>query len=677
MRKRIPAILLTLVLLAALLPAPVRAAQRPSESADPAELVRNSDTEAAREGSCWLVDTMNGNCLAVSNLVYPRLCCADSGEADVELTRLTDWPVNQLLLWEDSLLVSAGERLLTLDLDSAEILDELRFDAPVDRFAVSPDGLYVLSGGAVMHFAEEREKPETVLTGASSFWLEGPDSLCYMNDEATIHTLTLSTGSVSDAPNRASDLGDVPIDPAVAEADGMSITSLREKFPHGKYWNHMPNRGTGMSYNNQNGWTELACPKHNNYCGTSMQTCNGYAPDGKELSYQCWGFADKLSYDATGDDPQKHDTAGCGWTRSSSRSSLSGLKAGDVIRYNKNGNSTYAHNIYVTAVSGDTITYADCNYNGTCVIRWGQTISRSTVYSWFVFLQSHSSEPSPDAETWLFNVNATLDGEHSVNTVDYAVFDFYYNGYLKKADATDFRGWLAAGSSYELRNIRPVEGVLLDLEASSPISGTLNADTELILVLDHYYLNSADEPVKTKLKDLPRQDKWSYRPICWALENGIASGLTETSFGPGEFCTRGQILTFLWNAAGQPEPELTELPFTDVKPTAYCYKAICWALENGITSGLSETEFGPGEACSRAQAVTFLWLAAGSPESDPDAVCPFEDVKPGSYYRKAVLWAVRNGITSGTSETTFSPKRTCTRAEILTFLYKASLLQSR
>ncbi len=673
MRKRILAMLLTLALLAALLPAPVRAAQRPSE---PAELVRNSDTEAAQDGACWLVDTMNGNCLAVSNLVYPRLCCADSGEADVELTRLTDWPVNQLLLWEDSLLVSAGERLLTLDPDSAEILDELRFGAPVDRFAVSPDGLYVLSGGAVMHFAEEREKPETVLTGASSFWLEGPDSLCYMNDEATIHTLTLSTGSVSDAPNRASDLGDVPIDPAVAEADGMSITSLREKFPHGKYWNHMPNRGTGMSYNNQNGWTELACPKHNNYCGTSMQTCNGYAPDGKELSYQCWGFADKLSYDATGDDPQKHDTAGCGWTRSSSRSSLSGLKAGDVIRYNKNGNSTYGHNIYVTAVSGDTITYADCNYNGTCVIRWGQTISRSTVYSWFVFLQSHFSEPSPDAETWLFNVNAMLDGEHSVNTVDYAVFDFYYKGYLKKADATDFRGWLAAGSSYELRNIRPVEGVLLDLEASSPISGTLNADTELILMLDHYYLNSADEPVKTKLKDLPKQNKWSYRPICWALENGIASGISETRFGPGKACTRGQIVTFLWAAAGRPEPETTELPFTDVKASSYCFKPICWALENGVASGLSETSFGPGKTCTRAQAVTFLWAAAGCPEPENDE-CPFKDVKKSSFFRKAVLWALENGVTGGTSETTFSPKKNCTRAEILTFLYKASLLQSR
>lgn len=677
MLKRLTALILSLILLAALLPPAARAVQ---PTGDPDGLFRNSDTEAALDGTCWLVDTMNGNCLAVSRAESVPATCTSAVQTDVELTPLTDWPVDQILLWEGLLLVSAGEKLLTLDPDTAKILETRCFDAPVDRFAVNRDGLYVLTGGSVLFYAEGEEKPATVRAGVSRFWLEGPDELCYMEDEATIHTLTLSAGAVTDAPNVASDLGEVAIAPTVAEADGMSISSLKQKFPHGKYWNHMPKRGCGMTYNNQNGWTSQACYKHNNYCGTSMQTCNGYAPNGKELSYQCWGFADKLGYDATGYDPQNYNSSSYGWKRLYYSSSLNSLKAGDIIRYNKNGNSSYAHSIYVTAVSGDTITYADCNYDGTCIIRWGQTISKSTVKAWFVFLMVAPSASSSET-TWLFNVNACLDGESSVNTVDYAVFDLYCKGSLIKADATDYKAYLADKSSYEVRNVRPADGVLFDAEASSALSGTLTADTTLILTLDHYYLNSAGEPVKTKLTDLPAQDKWSYRPICWALENGIASGLSETRFGPGESCTRGQTLTFLWAAAGRPQPELTELPFTDVKTDSYCYKPVCWAVERGIASGLTETSFGPGEPCSRAQAMTFLWNAAGRPEpaqaeEGDEALCPFEDVKPDSYYYKAVLWALQNGVTGGTSATTFSPKKTCTRAEVLAFLYKVSALSA-
>ena len=671
MYKRWTALLLTLILFAALLPPAARAAERP---ADPAELVRNSDTEAALDGSCWLVDTMHGSCLAVSRVAEVPTVCGSCREADPELTRLTDWPVDQLLLWEGRLIVSAGEKLLSLDPDTADVLETRVFDAPVERFAMSPEGLYVLSGGELLYFAAGKEKAETLLSGAARFWLADPDRLCYMRDETRVYTLRLSTGTVTDAPNRASDLGDLPAGQSGDSVMTLNEAGLKEKFPAGKYWNHMPLRGTGMEFNNQDGWTELPCPKHNGYCGTSMQTCNGYAPEGRELSYQCWGYAEKLGYDATGSDPQKHDSEESSWVKSTDRASLNELKAGDIIRYNKNGNSTYAHSIFVTAVSGDTITYGDCNYDGTCVIRWDQTISKSTVYSWFAFLMTTQPGPVSEDTTWLFNVNARLDGESAVNTVDYAVFDLYYRGWLLKADATDFRGWLKAGSSYELRNVRPVEGVMLDTEASSALSGTLTGNTELILVLDHYYLNSAGEPVKTRLTDLPAQSKWSYRPICWALENGLAAGLTETVFGPGEPCTRGQIVTFLWAAAGRPEPGLTALPFTDVREKDFFYKAVCWALENGITTGVSATGFGPKEPCTRAQVVTFLWAAAGSPKSAPASDFPFEDVRTGSYYYQAVLWAIRNGVTSGTSETTFSPKKTCTRAEILGFLYKLSQL---
>ena len=129
-------------------------------------------------------------------------------------------------------------------------------------------------------------------------------------------------------------------------------------------------------------------------------------------------------------------------------------------------------------------------------------------------------------------------------------------------------------------------------------------------------------------------------------------------------------MTFLYNAAGKPGYTLTENPFSDVKEGKWYYDAVMWAFENGITSGVDETNFGVSQSCTRGQAMTFLWKSLGSPEPETED-CPFTDVKPGKYYYKAVLWALENGITSGTSPTTFGTQDSCTRAQIVTFLYKA------
>ena len=154
----------------------------------------------------------------------------------------------------------------------------------------------------------------------------------------------------------------------------------------------------------------------------------------------------------------------------------------------------------------------------------------------------------------------------------------------------------------------------------------------------------------------------------WAVDKAVTSGKTVTTFAPNESCTRAQAVTFLWRAAGSPEPTASEMTFTDVKAGSYYYKAVLWAVENKITSGMSDTLFAPDATCSRSQIVTFLYRMQNSPESKAEN--PFTDVKADAYYANAVLWAVENGVTTGASATTFDPAGDCTRGQIVTFLYR-------
>ena len=156
--------------------------------------------------------------------------------------------------------------------------------------------------------------------------------------------------------------------------------------------------------------------------------------------------------------------------------------------------------------------------------------------------------------------------------------------------------------------------------------------------------------------------------VDWAVESGITKGTDDTHFYPDGICTRAQAVTFLWRAAGSPEPETRTMPFTDVPVGSYYYDAVLWAVENGITKGTSDTTFSPNMTCSRAQIVTFLWRSEKSPAAG--TTNPFADVNSTAYYADAVLWAVRENITKGTTSTTFSPDADCTRAQIVTFLWR-------
>ena len=175
-----------------------------------------------------------------------------------------------------------------------------------------------------------------------------------------------------------------------------------------------------------------------------------------------------------------------------------------------------------------------------------------------------------------------------------------------------------------------------------------------------------DNSVFNFFYDVPN-DAFFYEAVKWAVKSGVTNGLSDTMFGPYESCTRAQIVTFLWRAAGSPEPK-TASSFADVPASAYYAKAVAWAIENGITNGMTETTFAPDATCTRGQSVTFLYRALKGTASGSTN---FTDVKSDAFYADAINWAVANNVTNGTSATTFSPYASCTRAQIVTFLYRA------
>ena len=161
---------------------------------------------------------------------------------------------------------------------------------------------------------------------------------------------------------------------------------------------------------------------------------------------------------------------------------------------------------------------------------------------------------------------------------------------------------------------------------------------------------------------------WYYDAVQWAVEHGVTAGTSANAFSPDQSCTRAQVVTFLWRAMGQPEADAEDNPFRDVSENAYYYDAVQWAVENGITTGTSANTFSPDESCTRAQVVTFLWRS--TPQYKPTGSTGFYDVGVEDYFWYPVKWAVDEDITTGTSDTLFSPHETCTRAQVVTFLYR-------
>ena len=231
----------------------------------------------------------------------------------------------------------------------------------------------------------------------------------------------------------------------------------------------------------------------------------------------------------------------------------------------------------------------------------------------------------------------------------------------------------------EIAALRRISGTTVDLTAFTPTrSGYVftgwYADKALTERITEVKLSSSKTVYAGwQESDTPFTDvlpgSYYHDAVLWAVENNITAGTSATTFSPGASCTRAQSVTFLWRAAGSPAPKTRTMPFTDVKAGSYYYDAVLWAVENGITKGTSETAFSPDAVCSRAQIVTFLWRSQNAPAAG--AVNPFTDVKADAYYADAVLWAVKENVTKGTTDTTFSPNADCTRAQIVTFIWRA------
>lgn len=204
-----------------------------------------------------------------------------------------------------------------------------------------------------------------------------------------------------------------------------------------------------------------------------------------------------------------------------------------------------------------------------------------------------------------------------------------------------------------------------EIETGSRFIGKVN--DELFAGNGNYALVRGEGPSGAPFSDVV-SGAYYCDAVQWAVENGITSGYADGTFRPGAACTRAQIMTFLWRAAGSPEPNAADHPFLDVSTGAYYRKAALWAVERGITAGTTSTTFSPDNVCTRAQAMTFLYRANGSPAVSGSS--GLSDIATDAYYRDAVMWALANHVTNGASAETFSPDNACTRAQIVTFLWR-------
>ena len=254
---------------------------------------------------------------------------------------------------------------------------------------------------------------------------------------------------------------------------------------------------------------------------------------------------------------------------------------------------------------------------------------------------------------------------------------------------------------YAAIRVKPIDGYWFDTNESGHllVSGAINGNSTIIsgneeeLFIGYTFPKTeevkpepetptetpAETPTETpekpteQVKENPFTDvkkgEYYYDPVLWAVDAGITSGTSATAFSPDAACSRAQVVTFLWRMVASPDPAAITLPFTDVSESDYFYKSVKWAFGSNITGGTSATAFSPNNSCTRGQVVTFLWRTAGQPQATSKQH-PFTDLKSDAYYYDAVLWAVENGITGGTSATTFSPDAPCTRAQVVTFLYR-------
>ena len=368
-----------------------------------------------------------------------------------------------------------------------------------------------------------------------------------------------------------------------------------------------------------------------------------------------------------------------------------------IVLYNANGDTLWnTHRNTWDASSGmQHLTYSAHLTEGVYYVRisgeyylndpgWGLATGAYTLSVDYINANANEIEPNDTAAAAQWVVpNKQINGQIAMNdTMDFFQFTLAKDMELT-LDFTSYMQWYAiqlyneandrvwyddsnkwdanSKTRHDLHKIQLTAGTY-----TMSVTGDESVTYDKAHVTGNYsFMLKSENP----FSDVP-VDAFFYDPVLWAVEQGITSGTSGTTFSPNDSCMRAHVVTFLWRAAGSPSPESTVNPFEDVKPEDFYYKAVLWAVENGITTGTDATHFSPFGICNRAQVVTFLHRAFGSPDASASDN-PFTDVPTDTWYAAPVLWAVENGITNGLSATEFGPDTPCNRAQVVTFLYRA------
>ena len=292
------------------------------------------------------------------------------------------------------------------------------------------------------------------------------------------------------------------------------------------------------------------------------------------------------------------------------------------------------------------------------------TVKANTTYKWR-FTPDDDNYTTLTGEVELYHKSSSgggwYDSYYTIKTTAGAGGSISPSGSVSVREGRDQTFTITPDKSYAVSNVK-IDGKSIGAVKSYTFENVSRTHT-----IEVIFMKANGNPQTGVFVDVATGSYYE-DAVDWAVENGITQGTDDTHFSPDGICTRAQAVTFLWRAAGSPEPETRAMPFTDVPVGSYYYDAVLWAVENGITKGTSDTTFSPNMTCTRAQIVAFLWRSEKSPAAG--TANPFADVKSTAYYADAVLWAVKENITRGTTNTTFSPDADCTRSQIVTFLWR-------
>ena len=371
-------------------------------------------------------------------------------------------------------------------------------------------------------------------------------------------------------------------------------------------------------------------------------------PDGNNGSYFKWLGSDGNLYAPGESVPEVVTTLTAQWTVN--QYTITYNLAGGTAEGNPNTYTieTVAFTLKNPTKSGYTFTGwsgtgLDGENNMTVTIPTGSTGNRIYTAHWRYNGSGHSYS--------YYTIKATAGAGGSISP----------SGNVSVREGRDRTFTITPDKGYAVANVK-IDGKSIGAVKSYTFENVRRTHT-----IEVIFMKANGNPQTGVFVDVP-EGSYYEEAVDWAVENGITKGTDDSHFSPDGICTRAQAVTFLWRTAGSPKPEIRAMPFTDVPVGSYYYDAVLWAVENGITKGTSDTTFSPNMTCSRAQIVAFLWRSEKSPAAG--TANPFADVKSTAYYADAVLWAVKENITKGTTSTTFSPNADCTRAQIVTFLWR-------